>query len=371
LAIGISVGLLVRSVDPLKRSIKLVPESSLDLLNIFRLVRIGYEIYSETSREVKKERVSGKVDSERVRVVLGIEVEGKTVDPLMRRINFAGRIIYESKPLDLLGKHHTIHLYPGVELRIRSQKEFERLKAFASSYAGRERGGRMICISIDDERVAVAEFSGTGLNKLYSKTFPSTDKSISWGEREIKRIFGEVASTLKDYFSKNRESDAIVIGPKVFVDDFMDFLKDCEKSVLKRVRRVYHSSVGGEDGIREAMRSGVLRDLADLLKPVRDSLEVERFIKQMSRNPERVALGFKEVLEAWKLGAVEKVLVSESFLWSHIVDEDLDKLLEAAERGKLNLQVLLDGLEASEKIMGFGGIVAFLRYPLPLKDMVG
>ena len=49
----------------------------------------------------------------------------------------------------------------------------------------------------------------------------------------------------------------------------------------------------------------------------------------------------------------------------------MDKLLGAAERGKLDLQVLLDGLEASEKIMGFGGIVAFLRYPLPLRDMIG
>ena len=363
--------MIVRSIDPLKRSIKLVPESGLDLLNIFRLVRIGYEIYSETSREVKKERVSGKVDSERVRVVLGIEVEGKTVDPLMRRISFAGRIIYESRPLDLLGKHHTIHLYPGIELRIRSRREFERLRAFASSYSGRGRGGRILCISIDDERVAVAEFMGTGLKKLYSKTFPSTDKSLSWGEREIKRIFGEVASTLRDYFSKNRESKAIVIGPRIFVDDFMNFLKNSEKSLLKRVERVYHSSVGGEDGIREAMRSGILRDLADLLKPVRDSLEVERFIEQMSRNPEKVALGFREVLEAWKLGAAEKILVSEAFLWNHVVDEDLDRLLEAAERGRLDLQVLLDGLEASEKIMGLGGIVAFLRYPLPLKDMVG
>jgi len=363
--------LIVRDVDSMKRSVVLIPESGLDLLNIFRLVKIGYEVYSETSREIKKERITGKVDSERVRVMLGIEVEGKTIDPLMRRISFAGRIIYESKPLDLLGKHHTIHLYPGMELRIKSQKEFERLKAFASSYASRERSERMLCISIDDERIAVAEFTGTGLNKLYSKSFPSINKSISWGEREIKRVFGEVLSILKDYFSKNKKSNVIIIGPKIFIEDFMNFLKNSEKSILKRVKKVYHSSVGGEDGIREAMRSGVLKDLADLLKPIRDSVEVERFIKQMSRNPEKVALGFREVLEAWKLGAVEKILISEDFLWNHIIDEDLGKLLEAAERGKLDLQVLLDGLEASEKIMGFGGVVAFLRYPLPLKDMIG
>ena len=66
--------MIVKDVDSLKRSIKLMPESGLDLLNIFRLVKIGYEIYSETRREIKKERISGKEDSARVRGNLGIEV---------------------------------------------------------------------------------------------------------------------------------------------------------------------------------------------------------------------------------------------------------------------------------------------------------
>ena len=141
------------------------------------------------------------------------------------------------------------------------------------------------------------------------------------------------------------------------------------KKILKKIKKRDYVSVGGEEGFQEALRSGVLREFEDILKPVRDAVETERFIEVMSRNPESVALGLREVLEAWRLGAIEKILVSESFLWENIVDEAVAGILDKAEEGKLKIQVILDGLEASEKIKGFGGIVAFLRYPLPLRKL--
>ncbi|MEM4536460.1 MAG: hypothetical protein QXP92_04395, partial [Nitrososphaerota archaeon] len=102
-----------------------LPENTLDLLNIFRLVSIGDVMYSETNREIKKERADGRFDSERVSVTFGIMVEKKFVDPLLRRISFTGRIVYESRELDLVGKYHTVHVVPGVELKIESRERFD------------------------------------------------------------------------------------------------------------------------------------------------------------------------------------------------------------------------------------------------------
>lgn len=361
--------MIVRKISDLRRSLTLIPESSLDLLNIFRLVQVGDIVYSETSRELKKERASGRFDSERVSVTLGIEVEKKVVDPLMKRVSFSGRIVYESRDLDLIGKHHSIRLHPGVEITVRSDKQFERLKAFASNYLkGRRRSKSFLCVALDNEGAAVAEFSPQGLRMLYSKMVPSIDKMASTGRENLaERGFPEVAEILRRNLKE--DSEIIVLGPKIFVEDFMKYLRRERKELSSRVKKTGYVSVGSEDGVREAMRSGVLKEYSEVVKPLRDAAEVERFIQQMAMNPEKVAVGFKEVLEAWRLGAVEKILVSESFLWHHVADEDMSNLLDAAEVGKLRLQVLLDGLEASEKIMGFGGIVAFLRYPLPLKQM--
>ena len=363
--------MIVRKISDVKRSLTLIPESSLDLLNIFRLVQVGDIVYSETSRELKKERASGRFDSERVSVTLGIEVERKVADPLMKRVSFRGRIVYESRDLDLVGKYHSIRLHPGAEITVRSDKQFARLKAFASNYLrGRRRSRSFLCVALDNEGAAVAEFSPQGLKILYSKRVPPIDKMMASGREDLsERGFPEVADILRR--NMKEDTEIVVLGPKIFVEDFMKYLRREGKDLYSRIGKTGYVSVGSEDGVREAMRSGVLKEYSEVVKPLRDSVEVERFIQQMVENPEKVAVGFREVLEAWRLGAVEKILVSESFLWNHVAEEDLSRLLDAVETGKLRLQVLLDGLEASEKIMGLGGIVAFLRYPLPLKHMKG
>jgi len=356
----------IKRVSAAKRFIEVIPESSLDLINVFRLVRAGDVLYSRTSRELKKERASGKIDSERVQVVLGVEVEAKTVDPLMRRVRFSGRIVYESKDLDLLGKHHTITAYPGVELRIESRKGFERLLAFSESYRRREER-EIICISLDDEELAVAEFSSRGVRVAYSKNLPRVDKSVSWAEHQLDDLFEEVVEVVKGL----PEVGIVLFGPRIFVERLLSYLRRREKELLERVMGSWSTSVGGEAGIREALKSSSIPEFLRSLKPFRDTLEAERFIRVMSRDPERVAIGLEEVYEAWRLGAVEKVLVAEQYLWSSLEDERLEKLLEVAEKGKLDLQVLLDGLEASEKIARLGGVVAILRYRLPLKEIKG
>lgn len=356
----------VKRVSAAKKFIEIIPESSLDLINVFRLIKAGDILYSRTSRELKKERASGKIDSERVQVVLGVEVESKAADPLMKRVRFTGRIVYESRDLDLLGKHHTITAYPGVELKIESKRDFERLLAFSESYKGR-RENEVICISLDDEELAVAEFSSRGVRIAYSKNLPRVDKSVSWGEHQLDDLFEEVVKVVKGL----PEVGIVIFGPRIFVERLLSYLRRREKGLLERVLGYWSASVGGEAGIREALKSDSVPEFLRSLKPFRDSLEAERFIRVMSRDPERVAIGLEEVYEAWKLGAVEKVLVAESYLWSSLEDERLEKLLELAERGKLDLQVLLDGLEASEKVARLGGVAAILRYRLPLKEIRG
>lgn len=361
--------MIIKRVSELKRYIEIIPEGGIDLINIFRLVKVGDIIYSRTTREVKKERASGKTDSERVQAILGVEVESKAIDPLMRRIRFTGRIIYESRELDLLGKYHTITLYPGVEIRMESKKDFQRLKVFSDAFTRRsEKPLKVICISLDDYEIAVAEFTNGGLNMIYSKHLPQVDKSIPWGEVEYGESFDEVIEAVKNKLIEAKNVVA-VFGPEIFIKRFMDYLRKRSKMVYERVKASCSTSIGGEAGIRELLRSRNVPEFMMELKPFIDAVEAEKFIEIMSRNPERVAIGLEEVLMALEMGAVERVLISESYLWENIEDERLERLLKAAERGKLNLRILLDGLESAEKVSRLSGVIAILRYPIPLRDL--
>ncbi len=360
--------MIVKRVGEKNRAVTLIPESGLDLINLFRLIELGDVLYSKTSRELKKERASGKIDSERVQVVLGVEVESKSADPLMKRIRFTGRIVYESKKLDLLGKYHSITLYPGAEIKIQSKRDFQRLKSFSLSFRRGEKPVKILCVSVDDEEIAVAEFSNRGLNVLYSKHLPKVDKSVSWSAPS-EETFEEAVKAIKNRLAEDKRLKIAVFGPKIFVESFMKYLRKKDKAVFSRVQASQSISVGGESGFRELLRSGSAPDFIRELKPFRDSVEVESFIEAMSKDPNRVAVGLEEVYEAWKLGAVEKMLVAEQFLWNNLENAVLEEILESAERGKIDLRVLLDGLESSDKIMRMGGIVAVLRYSLPLKEI--
>ncbi|MEM3397879.1 MAG: hypothetical protein QXU28_04480 [Nitrososphaerota archaeon] len=362
--------MIIRQVNPLKRFIMVLPENTLDLLNIFRLVSIGDVMYSETNREIKKERADGRFDSERVSVTFGIMVEKKFVDPLLRRISFTGRIVYESRELDLVGKYHTVHVVPGVELKIESRERFDRLYSFSLNYS-RRRSRRIICITLDNEGVAVSEFSNLGLRVLYSKNIPSRTKMYEeFVEDSTYEVFDEVVKLMQGILKEDKDVEIALLGSSISVEKFVGYLgRKNAKNVLEKIKKKGYTSLGREEGLREALRSGELREYAEELKPVKDSIEVENFIREMSGNPEKVALGLKEVLEAAKMKAVEKVLISESFLWENIIDERLSSLLDEAEHGRIKLRVILNGLEASDKIRGLGGIVATLRYPLRLSEI--
>jgi len=361
---------IIQQVDSLKKFIKVLPENTLDLLNIFRLVSIGDILYSETSREVKKERADGRYDSERVLVTLGIDVEKKSVDPLLKRISFTGRIIYESRGLGLTGKYHTIHVHPGLEVKIESKERFDRLYSFSLSYPKRKKSMKILCITLDNEGIAVSEFSNLGLKTLYSKNIPPRIKMYEESVEDLMYdIFSEVVKTVLDVLKEDKDVEVAILGSSIIVEDFINYLKRRNtKNILGKIKKKGYTSTGREEGLREALRSGELKEYAEEIKPVKDSLEVEDFIQKMSKSPDRVALGLREVLEAMRMKAVEKILVSESFLWESIIDEQLSSLLDEAEHGRIKLRVILDGLEASEKIRGLGGIVATLYYPVRIPN---
>jgi len=48
--------LKVLEVDEVGRRVKLVPELSVDLVNVYRSVKAGDLVFAKTTREIKKER---------------------------------------------------------------------------------------------------------------------------------------------------------------------------------------------------------------------------------------------------------------------------------------------------------------------------
>jgi len=361
--------LRVVRVDDVKRRVEVVPETTLDLLNLFRLVSVGDVLHSYTTREMKKERADGSYDSERIRVKIAIEVEKKTLEPMTRRVAFLGRIIYESRDAGLEGKYHSIRLTTGQAVTIESRRDFHRIRSFANYYNSRrtDAGVGVILLLVDDEGVAVSRIDGTGLKKLYEKRLPASGKEEPEKRLEmVTRLYSGAAEAVeKEVKRMGGGAELLIFGPSVFVSEYINFLKRSRRELLGFVRKSGEATAG-EAGVEELLRSGRLREYADRLKIVSDAEAVEKLLATMARDPAMVALGVEEVLKAVEAGAAELLLVAEDFLWWHLVEERVEKLLEYAEATRADLRVVSSGLEAAEKLQSLGGVAAVLRYPMRL-----
>ncbi|MCS7109907.1 MAG: hypothetical protein NZ956_00360, partial [Candidatus Caldarchaeum sp.] len=348
----------VLKISPLKRLVSVVPETTLDLLNVYRVVEAGDLVYSLTSRELKKERRDGSVDSVRVTVELGVELLEKRLDPMVKRVDLHGVIRYESKELGLVGKHHSIHLGVGDEITVESRKNYPRLEAMAKYYRANTMGKETALILVDDESIAVYAAGPPGMKQVYRRTFTEGKREPEERAKAVKKAYGEAVEKIGE------KVDVYVFGPSVLVDEFASFVKREKPDFLNRVKRTGFVSATDSAGVSELLRSGALHELREMVKAVADMEEVEELMKTLATEPSKAAVGFREVANALRMRAVEKLLAAEEYLWNHLENPDVSSMIEGAETSAAVVRVISTGTEASEKLVSLGGVAALLRYPV-------
>lgn len=356
----------ILSIDPSKRLVKLMPETKLDLLNLYRVISVGDIVYSDTTREVKKQRADGKVDSERVKVTIGIELERKSLDPLMKRVRLLGRIAYVNAELDLIGKHHSLNVDVGSKLGIEAKGDFSRLKGFAEHY--RKMGGskKLLCILLDDEQFTISSISDSGIEVVHKGRMVSQSKERPEVHvKGIERVYAEIIETVERKLELDNP-ELVVLGNEIALDNFLKFLKRERKDVFNRVKKVAHVSDGSMAGMQEALRNRILESVGENVKPVKDAELVESFIETMSKNSMNVAIGFEEVCKAAELNAIKEVIVLEDFIWANMDDERFQRIMDLVDKRCLNMHIVLTNTEAGDKIASLGKIVGILRYPMKL-----
>lgn len=344
------------AVDEVRRSVRLVPESGVDLINLYRSVERGDLVFAETTREIKRERASGEVDSKRVAIRVGIEVERKSADPGVRRISFLGRIVEAEGHEDLLKKHHTVHVERGREVEVVSRERFGRLVALAE--AGRRRAMKsMLVLSADDERAVLVLINNEGYQVLASAQVSSGPKFFgakdltSWKEELVEAVRDAALGAIE----RHGVSELVVVAPQPLVDGLAAELRRSLSSRAEVLRRTVPASVGGVEGLMEVLKRG---GLGKELRPLYDALLVERALELASEEPGSAAFGTSDVLKMVREGRVGLVLVSEDHLWLNLESPELDEVLRGSESGRYRLRVVGPKGLASERVEALGGVIA-------------
>ncbi|MBN2331407.1 MAG: helix-turn-helix domain-containing protein [Candidatus Aenigmarchaeota archaeon] len=204
---------------------------------------------------------------------------------------------------------------------------------------------------------------------------------------------GEIATS---YFREMRDLKGIIIGgPGPIKDMFFNggFLPTDVKS---KVLGVVDTSYTGKFGLNEILERG--EDILAEASVTAERKLLERFFSELAKDSGLGVYGLKETMKALESGAVEILLVSESFDWVHAQlecpscgaklermvrrdrldsvkcpkcgasmeagqEEDaIEKLADAAEKVDTTLEIVSVDTREGEQLFEMGGIAGILRY---------
>ncbi|MEM4298255.1 MAG: mRNA surveillance protein pelota [Nitrososphaerota archaeon] len=332
------------------------PEDEDDLWSLRRIISKEDLLSSETTRVVKEEGAFSRPEKgERVDVFVTVRVEKVKLDSSLSRLKVSGVIVESSNEAVGRGSHHSITIVPGKKLVLKKKgwKEFhlKLLKGFS-------KGEGFIIVAIDRREAGVGRIKGTHLELYPSIRSGLTGKLYPERAGLEAKFYSEVFELLRFVYIEGYR--IFVAGPGSTKLNFARLLK--EKGMGERVAVIEGVDLAGEDGVYAVIKSDQLKDFLKMSKLNRVASILEEAIRRIAVNDERVALGFKEVDRASKLGAVESLIVAEAVFGQGVEEEALIELIDRVEQMGGSTYLVDSSTELGRQASILGGLVALLRF---------
>ncbi len=344
--------------DLRKGAIKVLVESPDDLWLLYNVIEKGDLVTASTTRDIKFEKGRG----ERIPMTLTIRVETLEFQSFTGRLRIKGIVVEGPEKFGVKGHYHTLNIDIGNVLTI-VKKEWPRYIVKKLEKLAHKRAN-VLLVAIDYDEAAIAIMSHQGLKVLYEASSRLPGKDSGDYEARLKTYIKEIASIVIGSVNRYNIEAVIIAGPgylKKYVGEIIN-----EK--LGGKIKIYYDNVsmGGWPGVNELSKRDIVKEVLRDLEVVKAQKVYERFMEYLAKNDSVIAYGLDEIEEAARNNAVEKLVIAESFF--RINDEELRQRIERVleEIDKRRGEIIFAPLESSveKQVMGLGGMIAILRYPL-------
>ncbi|NPA05365.1 MAG: mRNA surveillance protein pelota [Crenarchaeota archaeon] len=348
--------------DEKRGELRLRVESMDDVWLLSLIIRPGDYVRALTVREIKfGERGSGR--SSRVAMTLTIRVRSVEFQPFTNKIRIRGIVIEGPERFGVKGKHHTISIGVGNELTIIREDGWPGYVLRKIRDAGLRVKVVVVAVDYDDYAIAIVRGQGVRVVVEGSLHLPGKDDP-SWEEGLRKAV--TVIAKQAVQAMKSAEADAVVVvGPGRVKNLVAEKIRELAGPGARII--VESASMGGEAGVREAIRRGLIERVAKEA----EITAAERLLDELNllivKNPEQVAYGLPDVEYAVECNAVRELLVLDTLLYSEDPEKRrrVEELLEKADKRAARIRIVPVHSPAGMRLKSLGGIAAILRYPLP------
>lgn len=345
--------------EDLKRgTVKLLIETIDDLWVLFNVIKEGDVVYAKTTREVK---FGDGSEGSRLSMTLGVKVQRVEFHQFGENLRVGGLIVDGPEKFGVKGKHHTLSLGVGDIITVIKEEweptELEFIKRFAT------RRDPILLVAIDYDEVCIGVLREQGIKYLWEESLNLPSKVYQTDYTALIRGFIERALAVTLEVARRENIRAlVVVGP----GEVRDSLKsELQGKVSVPVFSDYTSS-GGCQGVKEALRRDIVREAIGGLNIIRAKDLIEEFKRLVVEDQDLVAYGIDEVHYVSLIGAIKCLLVADELL----KDPDDSRrglvlsALRNAYRQGAEIMVVPARSDVGVELLGFGGIIAILRFKL-------
>jgi protein pelota len=302
---------------------------------------LSFRSKGETSDKLREKK------SEKVPMMITISVESIEFHPFSNYLRLRGRITDAS---EAIGEYHTLTVQPGTELTIIKETWSESELTLLREAEESSKRAKLLIVSIDDEEATLAVVRSYGIEKLAAISSNRSGKQYAEKSNWQREFFGSVAAEVQRRMEESTK--LAIVGPGFIKDSFVEFLKD----EFHRERVIVEStSDEGMNGVKEAIKKGVLKRAESELRVAEEYELVDELLNMLRKDSAFSALG-DEVKKALEAGAAEKLLVLDEKLY------DSTELIELARKTGCRVYIISSEHEAGVTLRSFGGVAALLRF---------
>lgn len=325
-----------------------------DMWYLYQIIAPSDIAGSLTDRKLESRDDQIRADAQpRVKIYLKIEVLEIEFHPFTDALRLKGTII--EGPPDISG-HHTLNVEPGTNLDIWKSSITEHDVLLLEEAERSSKIPKAIALTIDDESAELFRLRDYGLEPLGKvfagpggKRYPTKDR---W-QVLVKEAIELVSINLSENIP------IIVTGPgflKEIVGKEIRKLKDISSNEIY----IISSSSSGKTGLKEAFTRGEgIGPLLEKLRYARESDVIDDLMSRIGKN-ERVTYGIDQVKRSLTMGAVEKLILTETLFRT----EKGKELMDLSSKTGANHQVISTSHEGGEMLDKIGGAAALLRFEI-------
>ncbi|HDM45082.1 MAG TPA: mRNA surveillance protein pelota [Candidatus Bathyarchaeota archaeon] len=347
-------------------SLRLTPESEEDLWHLYNLIEAGDLVHARTSRTVKtNEAYSRPKKGRRVSLDLTVEVEKVAWDRFSNKLRVHGVVREAPEEFNVVGFHHTLSLAVNKPFTL-TKERWRKHHVDRLELAMKARVQPVVVVSIDDEDLCIAVVREFGIDvKVEERVNLPGKLEAEYREKAKNELFKRASETLEKV-TREVGGKVVVIGPGFIKNEFVEFVKKRYVKLAEEIVDVKGVNSAGVSGIHEALRSGVLSKAFSKIRLSVEMNAIREVLKRLGKGRGDITYGIDDVERAAESGAVDRLLVLDSYFRE--ASEDLRLRLEkimgyVEDRGGKVLMVSARN-EAGLQLKSLGGIAAILRYPI-------